>query len=61
MCLSINDTHESIICKLKIAAICVVILIIVVVAIKYGTESNEEEDYYDYSDKASVVNNTGSE
>ena len=52
MCLSINDTHESIICKLKIAAICVVILIIVVVAIKYGTDSNEEEDYYDYSDKA---------
>ena len=59
MCISINDTHESMICKLKIVAICVVILTIVIVAIKYGTDSGEE-DYYDYSDRASVVNDTES-
>ena len=60
MCLKINDTHESIICKLKIAAIFVVILTIVIVAIKYGTDSTGE-DYQDYSDKTSMVNDTESE
>ena len=48
MCISINDTHESMICKLKIVAICVVILTIVIVAIKYGTADSTEEDYFDY-------------
>ena len=60
MCLKISDTHESLVCKLKIAAICVVILTIVIVAIKYGTDSTGE-DYQDHSDKASMINDTESE
>ena len=57
MCLSIDDTFESIKCKLTIVAVCVVILIIVIVAIKYGTDSREE-DYHDYSDNPFIVNGT---
>ena len=56
MCLNINDTLESCTCKLKILAISVVILIIVILAIKYGTESTEEE--YDFSDIDLLVNDT---
>ena len=57
MCLSIDDTFESIKCKLTIFAVCAVLLIIVIVAIKYGTDSTEE-DYYDYSDNPFIVNDT---
>ena len=42
MCLSINDTDESIISKLKIVVICVVLLVIVLVAIKYGTQGESD-------------------
>ena len=54
MCLSIDDTFESIKSKLTILAVCVVLLIIVIVAIKYGTDSTEE-DYYDYT---TIINGT---
>ena len=54
MCLSIDDTFESIKCKLTIFAVCAVLLIIVIVAIKYGTDSTEE-DYYDYT---TIINGT---
>ena len=57
MCLSINDTFESIKSKLTILAVCAVILIIVVVAIKYGTDSTEEDyDYSDNSVNSSIIN-----
>ena len=54
MCLSIDDTFESIKSKLTIFVVFVVILIIVIVAVKYGTDSTEE-DYYDYG---AIVNVT---
>ena len=54
MCLSLDDTFESIKCKLTIVAVCTVLLIVVIVAIKYGTDSTEE-DYYDYQ---TIINGT---
>ena len=42
MCLSINDTYESIASNLKTIAICVVILTIVLIAIKYGITGDSE-------------------